>query len=404
MAKVYVSSTFDLQEERAAARDALLRIGLVPAVSESPSSQRLLPSVRADIAKCSIYLGILGWRYGYEPPDGGRKSMVELEYEAAKGKPRFIYVSPDRPRWTGKVDEDVSKITRFRQRVGEEQRTGAYSDADHLKFQIAADLKPGRNSGHALLPHLCDRNPQHVNLAQVIARSRAEQNRRPYLCVVHGDNKQAIYKYIDCLKQKRLPELFELPADDDTVTEYQVHWPLPRDPEASLLANVALKVCNGVAGEQQLMQALESNPQPIMLTFSVPTNDVKRLEATLPAFRRFWGDCRFAPRSNPVVVVLWAAYPRPGLLKFWQKGRNDRIREALGEVAQEPYLLPQLPDVELVDVHTWSRLDAVREAVGGADLEPDLKQIYASEDALPMEDLAGELKLVLQKHGKEWSS
>ncbi len=76
--RLYLSSTLsDLQDERRAVRDVLSGDYTVVESYEA-DPQPLWKSCVADVAKCEIYIGIVGLRYGFVPPGQG-KSITELE-------------------------------------------------------------------------------------------------------------------------------------------------------------------------------------------------------------------------------------------------------------------------------------------------------------------------------------
>ncbi len=93
---VFVSSTYkDLQEERQAAVQAVLKSGHIPAGMElfSAGDKSQLETIYNWIDECDVYMLILGGRYGSIDKDTGL-SYTELEYDYArqKNKPYFAVV------------------------------------------------------------------------------------------------------------------------------------------------------------------------------------------------------------------------------------------------------------------------------------------------------------------------
>lgn len=136
---VYLSSTLnDLREERQAIRDVL---GGECAVRESyvASEQELVASCVEDIANCELYIGVLGLRYGYQPPGGAESvSITEIEYREAgrRGIPRLMFVKEASGIFADQIDEDLGLIKRFRDQVSQEQRPALFKTVADLKLAV----------------------------------------------------------------------------------------------------------------------------------------------------------------------------------------------------------------------------------------------------------------------------
>jgi hypothetical protein len=91
--RVFVSSTLaELADERAAAREAIERLQLVPVMFElgaRPHPPREL--YRAYLEQSHIFVGIHWQRYGWVAP-GETISGLEDEYLLSQGMPRLLYV------------------------------------------------------------------------------------------------------------------------------------------------------------------------------------------------------------------------------------------------------------------------------------------------------------------------
>ena len=102
--RVFISSTFiDNADRRSIVEDAVLRAGMQPVGME-----RFTANHRATVGwceeqarECDVYVGIVAHRYGWIP-DGKEVSITELEYDAAKDRPRLMFeIKP------GPVDPDT---------------------------------------------------------------------------------------------------------------------------------------------------------------------------------------------------------------------------------------------------------------------------------------------------------
>lgn len=140
--RLYLSSTLsDLQDERRAVRDVLSDYAVVESYEADP--QPLWKSCVADVAKCEIYIGIVGLRYGFVPP-GQVQSITELEFDAAlaAGLPCFVFIKeaaavpvPFADVYT--KENDPALIEAFRQRLS----SGANGIPRAARFNTAEDLQ-----------------------------------------------------------------------------------------------------------------------------------------------------------------------------------------------------------------------------------------------------------------------
>jgi hypothetical protein len=150
--KVYLSSTLDdLLPERQSVDDALRGLPEWHVVHSYDADER---NVRAscldDVAKCDLYIGIIGRRYG-SIPKGERLSITELEYEQARSKeiPTLIFMKHDHAILRIHDDEitkenDPRRIEKFRQTLSngssEGVRLAVFRTPDELKQAVLRAL------------------------------------------------------------------------------------------------------------------------------------------------------------------------------------------------------------------------------------------------------------------------
>lgn len=143
---IYLSSTLsDLAEERENVMDVLTGAGFAVKQSYDASEDRLIQSCVDDVAKCHVYLAIIGMRYGYCPPDGsGTKSITEMEYERAceENIPRFIFMIDEgnvRSKFSdvnNDENEAGERIRRFRRRLTEAHRPASFDGVQGLREAV----------------------------------------------------------------------------------------------------------------------------------------------------------------------------------------------------------------------------------------------------------------------------
>lgn len=146
MAKVFVSSTFeDLKEYREAARETLrkLRHDVIAMEDYAASDERPRTRTLMDVAACDVYVGILGWRYGYIPPEDNpeRLSITELEYRCAveNAKPMLIFMLQEDVRLPATVDND--RILQFRAQLSHERVVGFFKSVDDFVMKLAEAVR-----------------------------------------------------------------------------------------------------------------------------------------------------------------------------------------------------------------------------------------------------------------------
>ena len=146
MAKVYVSSTYlDLQDYREQVRIALRSVGHEDVAMEyyTAGEERPVNKCLADVAKCDIYAGIFGFRYG-SVPGGCDKSVTEEEYRKAieLGKPCLIFVLKDDAPWpTNRVEfAQITRVMALRKELADHHQIGWFTDKNDLAKQVTAAI------------------------------------------------------------------------------------------------------------------------------------------------------------------------------------------------------------------------------------------------------------------------
>ncbi|OOP57107.1 MAG: hypothetical protein AYP45_05305 [Candidatus Brocadia carolinensis] len=134
--KVFVSSTYlDNQERRRIVQDVITRAGMVWhgmelfAASTRPVVEECLRYAR----EADVLVGIIAHRYGWEPD--GKKSITEMEYDAAKERLMFlINHNPDIPVPQKNYDEGPDrwkkqdKLEAFKKKIVQDQTPAIFNE------------------------------------------------------------------------------------------------------------------------------------------------------------------------------------------------------------------------------------------------------------------------------------
>jgi hypothetical protein len=90
--RVFISSTLDMSDERAAARRSVEHLDLTPVMFEAgarPHPPRAL--YRAYVEQSDVFVAVYSRRYGWTAP-GMDVSGLEDEFNLSAGKPRLVYI------------------------------------------------------------------------------------------------------------------------------------------------------------------------------------------------------------------------------------------------------------------------------------------------------------------------
>lgn len=155
MANIYLSSTYeDLRDYRATVFVALRKAGHSVVAMEDYVASDVRPLSRClqNVAAVDIYVGIIGFRYGYIPPESHNNpqglSITELEYHCAvqSGKLSLLFLldeSTSRPLNFSDAHSDggnCEQISRFRQLVCTEKIVGRFSSPHELASLVLSSI------------------------------------------------------------------------------------------------------------------------------------------------------------------------------------------------------------------------------------------------------------------------
>jgi len=146
---IFLSSTGkDLAAHRTAMGDAINALeGCKCILMEEFSARDAMADdfCREKVAKCDVFVGILGHCYG-SSPKGSEKSYTEQEYDAAiaTGKPRLMFLASEDfplPANLREPDERSNKQRAFRDRVSAERIRDAFSSPGDLTWRVVQAIR-----------------------------------------------------------------------------------------------------------------------------------------------------------------------------------------------------------------------------------------------------------------------
>ena len=146
--RVFISSTYvDLAEHRRAVIDVLLRLNLTPAAMEHFGSRGQEPTRACleEIDRCDVFIGLYGWRYGYQPqPDGPSITEQEFHYACQYKEKKLLLCYLIDPRYhpdlPAEPDPGVGRLESFKQDVKRQFVCDTFTTPDVLATKVATDL------------------------------------------------------------------------------------------------------------------------------------------------------------------------------------------------------------------------------------------------------------------------
>lgn len=442
MAKIYISSTYsDLIDERNAAVEAVLRLRQHAIAMEHyvATDQRPLEKCVSDVQSSDIYVGIIGWRYGFIP-DGHDKSITHLELEAATAAkiPRLIFLChPDTRVDTGEPPASVEKLMALRDQVANEMIINFFNTPGELEALITAavsnalvDLKPA--AGHQgtanaralvpqLLPYLADRSEQEYELRNAWRHFCDNRANRPFLIISHGGEDEAHDWFLERLCEVSLPRLIHGQNDGIGFEKHLVKWP-PRNLKIDespnyFLETIGERLTGSTNIDAQQFKDQLVNRSPLLLHSLLLSEDWQfRGSELLQSYLRFWSDVPdvSVDKSRPVFVLICLQYQHCESGGFFERRRvaktNRQIREFISGLSQNEFpgihlrVLSELSAVQQQDAEEWVHLEAVGEWCHAPDLLREIRNLYrdqkksAAGGHIPMEELGLALEELIREH------
>jgi len=155
MARIYLSATYnDLKPHRDTVYRILrmLRHDVISMEDYVATDAYPLHKCLDDVASSDIYVGLLGWRYGYSPEKDNpqRKSITELEYQQAgeSGLVRLIFLVDEEAPWADAFRDSATgegeggqRIAALRAELEKTTTVSHFRTPDHLAGLVSVAVQ-----------------------------------------------------------------------------------------------------------------------------------------------------------------------------------------------------------------------------------------------------------------------
>ena len=279
---------------------------------------------------------------------------------------------------------------------------------DQIEVEIAGWSRLGSGSPEALL-RKCDRAKHLAKLLLELGRHVKARPHRPFVCIIHGDDRERPDYFHEHLKRDVLPGL---PGNRHGVNAFRINPPdresLRKDP-LQAFKNCVVDGEDGFTRRlDELIGIVANNPAPVLLNLRLFRREADAAaNKVIDAFLAFWdGHWPDLPEGQRLVVCFSLTYETAGSLRLrrWPRmfainrsrrmaalNRNSKreieqlARSLDGEDGNECY--QQLSVAVIPELGPVSREDALRWAEDCDLPKEDIVRLFGSRDSVPLNDI-----------------
>ncbi len=272
----------------------------------------------------------------------------------------------------------------------------------------------------AFVRYLSDRNTQKSELNVAVKYHKDHKPKRPLLCILHGEEREAHDMYLKRLRERTLPEFLNTELPEPLL----LPWPQPGPNVAPRLKRLKNELTRLVFDEnrddplpEDIGKAIMSFKMPVTIETHLSDQDWKADEKLIQKWFKFWETIPDLTIGRPLLIFHCIHYKKVSRFSLFDRKRQ-RIKKFIEtpryKVNDEdhPTILSKKDSAihavtltELKSVLESEALHWVREhASRFCHLEALLKKVRAlfeKKDALPMEELAEQLLLLMNETRKE---
>jgi hypothetical protein len=332
----------------------------------------------------------------------------------------------------GKVDENAQVI------YIKEAQNVFFQQSVTSSYQPTTSL---RREPPALLPYLANRQEQEFkfsNLWDEFKQTLQQNPPCPLVCIIHGDENQSHYNFIQRIRLVSLPKILGLDPLNSQIHQYSLPWPSKLknldDLSNRLQKNLAEKfVGHSYASLEDINQKFYNYEYPVIIDTDLTTEDWQeqgfeilkkllefwqKLHSIIPNQKLIICICiQYEFKRKKIVNTPWFkwvfSFAEEYFRQFCYQRTNKKIRrqmEIYSELNQNQLdkfkplsviVLPELEGINKRDAKEWAKSEDAENYVGKHEIQKLITEVIkifnnSKDDEISMDDLAHELKNLLQ--------
>jgi hypothetical protein len=186
------------------------------------------------------------------------------------------------------------------------------------KFQAHTESKPSPPKIPSLLPYLPNRKQQDEELFEAIQNYLNQVPPKPLVCVIHGDEFQSHYQFLERLKKLSFPKYMDWDSNQVSLKDYELAWPS----DLKKLDNLESRLCKDLAEKFLSRSSIKKNtiketinqefceyPSPIIICTYLLTEDWQNQgDLILDRFLHFWQNWPDLTSGKRIIICLSIKY------------------------------------------------------------------------------------------------
>ena len=284
----------------------------------------------------------------------------------------------------------------------------------HVHYHLGAsdEMEAGQKQAleiPRLLPYQVNRKLQEERLSDLYSK-HIPQKPKPFVIVIHGDDKQAHEAFLERIREEFLPKLLKINTTDTSVKQIELPWP-GHIPNLAALNNALTKtlgenVLDTGASIDEIQATVAAYNCPSIIATTLLTEDwMKFKNGILNTVLNFWNAWPALVPNQTLFIFVFIKHKLSDKSKMQEIILNMQKTKILKQLDECNFdvqsnihglILPELEDVPRSETENWARVEA-RNHCGGdvPSLISKITTLYGNQEGIPMDTLAVNLKMFL---------